>query len=103
MKKALILSLILGSSIVMLPTVEAKAAVPTMTEASAHQTWMQTRRRIRRGPYGRMRRVVTTTRTRRIGRYVYRETIRTAYLPNGRTRTTVTRRVRVANRAGIRY
>lgn len=103
MKKALILSLILGSSIVMLPAVEAKAATTALT-GNAGQTWEQSRyRRYRRHPYQRVRRVVTTTRTRRVGRYVYRETIRTAYLPNGRTRTTVTRRVRIANRAGIRY
>jgi hypothetical protein len=41
-----------------------------------------------------VRRTVTTTRVVRVGRQRFRETIRTTYLPNGRTRTQVISRVR---------
>jgi hypothetical protein len=45
--------------------------------------------------WNRRTRVVTTTRITRIGRYRYRETIRTTYFANGRTRTNVISRVRL--------
>ncbi len=48
-----------------------------------------------RRPYYGNRRTRTFTRIRRVGRYRYRETVRVTYLPNGRTRTQVIRRVRL--------
>jgi hypothetical protein len=87
MKKVLIFALLVGSIGIVAPAAQAKAAetsVGTTTETT--QTWRQRRR---------TRRVVTTTRIRRVGPYRYRETIRVTYLPNGRTRTQVIRRVRL--------
>lgn len=87
MKKVLIFALMLGSMGLIVPSAEARAAetsVGTATEMT--QLWRQRRRG---------RRVVTTTRIRRVGPYRYRETIRVIYLPNGRTRTQVISRVRL--------
>ena len=88
MRKVLIFALMLGSIGLVVPTAEARAAetsVGISTETT--QLWRQRRR---------ARRIVTTTRIRRVGPYRYRETIRVTYLPNGRTRTQVIRRVRLA-------
>ena len=90
MKKALILSLMLGSAAVALPAVEANAATPnSVTESQIVQ--VQRPVRYRRG----RTRTVTTTRITRVGPYRYRETIRTTYFANGRTRTQVISRVRL--------
>ena len=78
MKKVLIFALLVGSIGIVAPAAQAKAtetSVGTITETT--QTWRQRRR------------------TRRVGAYRYRETIRVTYLPNGRTRTQVIRRVRL--------
>ncbi|HTK37837.1 MAG TPA: hypothetical protein VL325_05045 [Pyrinomonadaceae bacterium] len=90
MKKLLILSLILVSSAFVVPSVEAKTTSVTTLSAGP-----QVGIRVRRNRRYRQRRVVIRTRITRIGRYRYRETIRTTYLPNGRTRTRVISRVRL--------
>jgi hypothetical protein len=87
MKKVLIFALMIGSIGLVAPAAEARAAEASVgTAAEISQVWRQRRRG---------RRVVTTTRIRRVGPYRYRETIRVTYLPNGRTRTQVIRRVRL--------
>jgi hypothetical protein len=92
MKKFLVLSLMVGAGIFALPSVEAKAAT---TAVEAPQIRVQIGNQRNRRWNNRQRRVVTTTRVTRVGRYRYRETIRTTYLPNGRTRTQVINRVRL--------
>ena len=100
MKKLLLSAIILGTSIVAVPAIEAKT---TSTTAALHpqirvQIGRNNRRynrRYNRWERARMRRVVTTTRVRRIGFRTYRETVRTTYLPNGRTRTVVVNRERI--------
>lgn len=96
MKKFLVFSLMLGAIVFVVPSVEAKSA--TTAVAADAQMNVQMGQNRRRG-----RRVVTTTRVTRVGRYRYRETIRTTYLPNGRVRVQVISRVRLVNRRGIRY
>ena len=92
MKKAIITALMLGSAVFALPSVEAKAAT-TAASAAEPQINVQIGRNRRWNNRG--RRVVTRTRITRIGFRTYRETIRTVYLPNGRTRTQVISRVRI--------
>jgi hypothetical protein len=91
---------LIGTSVLAIPSAEASAAVPASVNAEPQV-------RIRVGePQNRWRwrnrnrrvRVVTTTRITRVGRYRYRETIRTTYLPNGMTRTQVISRVRLVGR-----
>ena len=88
MKKVLILALMVGSIGLVAPAVEARTAGSSIAANSETTQMMRQRRRARR--------VVTTTRVRRVGPYRYRETIRVTYLPNGRTRTQIIRRVRLA-------
>ena len=92
MKKLITLSLMLVGSVVMIPSVEAKTA-PAAVE-TAQQIIIQPTRN-RRGRFNRTR-TVTTTRITRVGPYRYRETIRTTYFANGRTRTVVVNRVRLS-------
>ena len=93
MKKLLILPAMLGAMVFAVPSAEAKS---TTASASAEP---QINVRIGQPRRGRMMnrrvRTVTTTRITRVGRTRYRETIRTTYLPNGRTRTQVVSRVRM--------
>ena len=90
MKRAIILSLMFGAAVVALPAVDVSAATPTaVTEPQIIQ--VQRPVRYRRG----RTRVVTSTRITRVGAYRYRETIRTTYFANGRTRTVVVSRVRL--------
>ncbi|MEJ7848998.1 MAG: hypothetical protein WKF92_13015 [Pyrinomonadaceae bacterium] len=98
MKKLLVFTLILGTMVFVVPSVEAKSAAAIINADPQMNVQIVQNRRNRR-----LRRIVTTTRVTRAGRYRYRETIRTTYLPNGRTRTQVISRVRIANRRGIRY
>ena len=92
MKKLLIFALLLGTIGVVAPSAEARTAETSVgAPTEAPQVWRQRRR-------NRTRRVVTTTRIRRVGPYRYRETVRITYLPNGRTRTQVIRRVRLSGR-----
>ena len=94
MKKVLIFALLLGTIGVVAPGAEARTAGTLVGAATeAPQVWRQRNRN-----RNRIRRVVTTTRIRRVGPYRYRETIRVTYLPNGRTRTQVINRVRLGGR-----
>ena len=76
---------------VIVPSVEAKTTSATTLIAGSPQVSIRVGRQRRYRP----RRVVIRTRITRVGRYRYRETIRTTYLPNGRVRTRVIRRVRL--------
>jgi hypothetical protein len=90
MKKAIITALIFGSAVLALPAVEANAAT-TATSVGEPQIRVQ----IGRNRRNRRTRTVTRTRITRVGYRTYRETIRTTYFANGRTRTQIIRRVRV--------
>jgi hypothetical protein len=73
------------------PEPSAPTAAATITEPGFEpQTWNNRRNRLNRG-----RRTVTRTRIIRVRGRIYRETYRITYLPNGRTRTTIIRRVRI--------
>ena len=89
--------MILGTSIVAVPAIEAKTTTNALTANTDPQVRIQIgrNRRYNRWERRRMRRVVTTTRVRRVGRLLYRETIRRVYLPNGTVRTTVISRQRI--------
>jgi hypothetical protein len=91
MKRAIILSLMLGTATVALPAVDANAATPNAVTNPQIITVRQQPVRYRRG----RTRIVTSTRITRVGPYRYRETIRTTYFANGRTRTDVISRVRI--------
>jgi len=87
MKKFLALSLLLGSGALLVPAGEAKAAEKTsaiMIEASATAPQVIQRRWNRRGA-----RVVTRTRTIRIGGRLYRQVVQYRYRPNGSVTTRV--------------
>ena len=88
MKKVLIFALMMVSIGLVAPAAEARAVDRSIGSTSEATQMMRQRRRTRR--------VVTTTRVRRVGPYRYRETIRVTYLPNGRTRTQLINRVRLA-------
>jgi hypothetical protein len=90
MKKALILSIILLTGIAIVPSVEAKSTGTKIEPQIRIQ--LGGGRRNRRG--GRVR-TTTTTRIVGFGRNRVRETIRTTYMPNGRTRTEVISRERI--------
>ena len=101
MKKALILSLMLGTAVVALPAVDVNAA--TTNAVAEPQVRVQIGpNRNRRWNRNRRTRTVTTTRTRWVNGLRYRETIRTTYFANGRTRTVVVNRVRLGGRRGYR-
>ena len=91
MKKLILSALILGTCIVVVPSIEAKT---TDTNMNADP---QIRVQIGRNHRRRYRRARTVTRTRitRVGRWRYRETIRTTYFANGTSRTVVINRVRL--------
>ena len=95
MKKLIIFTLMLGTMVVVTPSVEARETAASASSLS-QQIIVQPRRN-RRG-WNRRTRTVTSTRIRWVGPYRYRETIRTTYFANGRTRTTVIRRVRLSGR-----
>lgn len=96
MKKLLATVMIIGSGIVAVPSLQAAptAGTSAMTDPQIRVQIGRNRRYERRYRRG-MRRVVTTTRIRRIGFRTYRETIRTVYMPNGTIRRTVIRRQRI--------
>jgi hypothetical protein len=101
MKRAFILSLILGTGLIVLPAVDANAA--TVNSVSEPQIRVRIGQN-RRGRWNNRRtRIVTSTRTTWVNGVRYRETIRTTYFANGRTRTVVVNRVRLGGRRGIRY
>jgi len=96
MKKLLTLSLILGTLAFAVPSVaEAGTANAAVSAPQIRVQVGRNRRWENRRWNNRRARTVTTTRIRRIGFRTYRETIRTTYLPNGRTRTVIVSRVRI--------
>lgn len=88
----------LGAMAFAVPSVEAKTAAASVSAGPQIRVSVgQPRRR-----WNRRTRTVTRTRIRWVGRYRYRETIRTTYFANGRTRTQVISRVRLGGRR-VRY
>lgn len=88
--------MILGSMAFAATSAEAKTSNETAAgsiELSAAPQWQRNRNN-RRWGNNRVR-VVTTTRIVRAGGRVFRETIQTRYMPNGRTITKVINRIRV--------
>jgi len=83
----------LGMLAGVVPSAEAKSAAAVTADPQINVRIGQPGRRYNR--YNRRTRVVTSTRVRWDGRYRYRETIRTTYFANGRTRTVVINRVRL--------
>lgn len=89
--------MILGSMTFAAISAEAKTATENAAgaiELSAAPQWQRNRRNRNRSYNSRVR-VVNRTRIIRVGRRIYRETIQTRYLPNGRTQTRVISRVRI--------
>ena len=100
MKKLILSALILGASVVVVPSIEAKTTAG-VSAAAVPQIRVQIGRNSRYNRrYNRRARTVVTTRIRRIGYATYRETIRTTYLPNGTVRTTVISRTRIRGYRG---
>ena len=100
MKRAIILSLMLGSAVMALPAIDANAATLNTITPQQDRLWQQPTR------YRRVRgrtRVVTSTRITQVGRVRFRETVRTTYFANGRTQTVVIRRERVGWRGNRNY
>jgi len=95
MKKLLLSAIILGTSIVAVPAIEAKTTSAMTPSDPQIRVQIGSNRRYNRWNRRGMRRVVTTTRITREGFRTYRETIRTTYLPNGMTRTVVVNRERI--------
>ena len=92
MKKILALTLLLGSSIVFVPSAEAaekNSELSIEANATSPQIYTQ-RRRNRRGA-----RVVTRTRIVRSGYRTYREVVQYRYQPNGRVVIRVLSRSRI--------
>ena len=92
----------LGTMVFVVPSVDAKSTVASV--GTAQQIIVQTGRRNRRRWNNRRfapTRVVTSTRTTWVNGVRYRETIRTTYFANGRTRTVVVNRVRLGGRRGM--
>lgn len=89
MKKLLTLSILSLSILGTASLAEAKSVSPEKENSAQIQRYGQP------GRFNRRVRVVTRTRTVRVGFRTYRETIQTRYLPNGRTVTRVISRVRV--------
>lgn len=100
MKKFLALTLLLGSSVMFVPSAEAKTAAKNSTaliEANAVEPQIYTQRRRNRRWNRRGVRIVTRTRFVWIRGRRYREVVQYRYHPNGRVT------VRVLSRTRIRY
>jgi hypothetical protein len=95
MKKLLLSALILGTGVVVVPSIEAKTAANGLIAGSDPQIRVQIGRNNRRRYRNRRTRTVVRTRITRVGAWRYRETIRTTYFANGTTRTVVIRRQRL--------
>ena len=98
MKKFILSALILGASVVVVPSIEAKTTAGMSTAVDPQiRVQIGRNRRYNRWDrrYMRRARTVVSTRVTRIGFRTYRETIRTTYLPNGTVRTTVIDRTRI--------
>ena len=89
----------LGAGLIALPAVDANAA----TANSVGEPQIRVRIGNNRRGRNRRTRTVTSTRTRWVNGVRFRETVRTTYFANGRTRTVVINRVRLGGRRGIRY
>ena len=95
MKKLLLSALILGTGVVVVPSIEAKTTANGLIAGSDPQIRVQIGRNNRRRYRNRRTRTVVRTRITRVGAWRYRETIRTTYFANGTTRTVVIRRQRL--------
>lgn len=97
MKRLLGITLALASIGFVAPSSEAKTTELSQAKitvaANASPQWQ--RERYGRRNFGRAH-VVTRSRLVRVGRRLYRETYRVAYLPNGRTDTRLISRVRIS-------
>lgn len=92
MKKFLALTLLLGASIVFVPSIEAKTNnALALNNSAAPQIRIQLGNRQR----NRRARVVTRTRIVRVGFRTYREVVQYRYRPNGTVTTRVLSRTRV--------
>lgn len=90
--------MVLGSMIFTVSSAEAKTSnvsAHSAVEITAAPQWQRNRNRNRNRSYNSRVRVVNTTRIVRVGRRVYRETIQTRYLPNGRTMSRIISRIRI--------
>jgi hypothetical protein len=92
MKKLLALTFMFGAIAVAAGSAEAKTVTASVTADPQIRVQIGGNRNRR---VNRRVRTVVSTRIVRQGAYRYRETIRTTYLPNGRTRTQVISRVRI--------
>ncbi|MBX7171888.1 MAG: hypothetical protein K1X72_13080 [Pyrinomonadaceae bacterium] len=90
MKKILALTLLLGASVIFVPSIEAK----TNTN-STNNYLAEPQIRVRIGSQPRRYRSYLRTRIVRRGYAVYRETYRITYLRNGRVQTRLISRVRI--------
>ena len=94
MKKFLALALVLGSSIMFAPSAKAAESSAALEANASPQIYTQrtrtTQRINRRGA-----RIVTRTRTTRVGRRVYREVVQYRYQPNGRVTARVLSRTQI--------
>ncbi|HEY8559139.1 MAG TPA: hypothetical protein VIL74_01965 [Pyrinomonadaceae bacterium] len=99
MKKILALALVFGSSIMFAPAAQAKSAESNSTaltlEANASPQVVRQRTRTTQRINRRGARIVTRTRTTRVGGRVYREVVEYRYRPNGSVTTRVVSRTRV--------
>lgn len=93
MKKILVLSLMLGTLAFVVPSTEAAPTAAAVQYREQDRRW---NRDINRSwNRNRRTRVVTRTRTVRIGNRWYRERIRITYFANGRQRIQVLSRTRI--------
>ena len=99
MKKFLALAIVLGSSIMFAPSAQAKTAEINSTalalEANASPQVVRQRTRTTQRYNRRGARVVTRTRTTRVGGRTYREVVQYRYQPNGRVTVRVLSRSRI--------
>jgi hypothetical protein len=99
MKKFLALALVLGSAVIFAPSaVQAKAAESNSTaalEANASPQIYRQRTRVDQRYNRRGARIVTRTRTVRVGGRAYREVVQYRYQPNGRVVVRVLSRSRI--------
>ncbi len=97
MKKFLVLSMLLMSAVVFVPSAEAKSSNNknlTANNSAVPQIQVQIgQNRRRNNRYNRRVRVVNSVRNVRVGRRIYRETYQTRYQPNGRVTTRLISRV----------
>jgi len=90
MKKFLALTLLLGASIVFVPSIEAKTNTALNNSADP-----QIRVQIGGRQRNRRARIVTRTRIVRSGRWTYREVVQYRYFGNGRVTSRVLSRTRI--------